>query len=162
MSTTERRLEQMAMRRCRLCRIAALLAACLSWTAAATERRDALRDIVEDQCLVDWRQSRSPSPCVKIVLPEAHGERDGYAVLADRKGGAHFLVIPTRTVSGIESRDLQEADTPNYFDAAWSARAEVAGVVGRALPRDLIGMAVNSRYARSQDQLHIHVECLQP
>lgn len=151
----------MADLRCRTCRMVAAIAACLWWTAAMAENRNALRDIVEDQCLVHWLQAHSAGPCLRVELPEPTGASNGYAVLADRKGGAHFLVIPTRIISGIESRELQEAGTPNYFDEAWSARAELAGAVGTALPRQLIGMAVNSRTARSQDQLHIHVECLQ-
>jgi CDP-diacylglycerol pyrophosphatase len=88
--------------------------------------------------------------------------RDGYAVLHDRKGGAHFLLIPTRTLSGIESPELIAADAPNYFDAAWTARREVEQSIGHALGREAIGMAVNAQHARSQDQLHIHVECLAP
>jgi CDP-diacylglycerol pyrophosphatase len=152
----------MADLRCRTCRTAAAFAVCIVSASATAENRNALRDIVEDQCLVHWRQSHSASPCRRVELPEANGAKDGYAVLADRKGGAHFLVIPTRTISGIESSALQEADAPNFFDGAWSARAELDGVVGHAVPRQLVGMAVNSRNARSQDQLHIHIECLQP
>jgi CDP-diacylglycerol pyrophosphatase len=33
-------------------------------------------------------------------------------------------------------------------------------VVGRAVPRSAVGLGVNSIWARSQDQLHIHVSCL--
>lgn len=150
----------MAELRSRACRTVAAVAVCLGWTAATAENRNALRDIVEDRCLVHWLQSHSADPCLRVELPEPNGARNGYAVLADRKGGAHFLVIPTRLISGIESRELQEAGTPNFFEGAWSVRAELAGAVGTALPRQYVGMAVNSRYARSQDQLHIHVECL--
>jgi CDP-diacylglycerol pyrophosphatase len=32
----------------------------------------------------------------------------------------------------------------------------------RQLPRDKIGMAINSAASRSQDQLHIHVACIAP
>ncbi len=152
----------MPVLRCGTHRWAVLLAACVAWPASAADGRDALREIVEEQCFVHWQRAHSPSPCLRVVLPEAQGERNGYAVLADRKGGAHFLVIPTRTISGIESAELQDPGTGNYFDAAWSARSELAGAVGRPLPRDFVGMAVNSRRARSQDQLHIHIECLQP
>lgn len=85
-----------------------------------------------------------------------------YAVLADRKGGAHFLLIPTQTIAGIENPNLLRAGTPNYFAAAWQARDRLAAVIGHPLRRDVIGLAINSAIARGQDQLHIHIECLQP
>ena len=124
---------------------------------APSANRDALRRIVQDQCAVHWSQQHSPSPCERIYLPEA---REGFAVLADRKGGAHFLLIPTRTVAGMESAELLEPGAPNYFADAWSARDLLARSVGHDVPRDAVGLALNPRHARSQDQLHIHIECL--
>jgi CDP-diacylglycerol pyrophosphatase len=129
---------------------------------ACGQNRDALREIAQDQCYPGWLAAHEPKPCERLVLSDATGLEDGYAVLHDRKGGAHFLLIPTRTLSGIESPELLAAGTPNYFDAAWTARAELERTVGHALRREAIGMAVNSQHARSQDQLHIHVECLEP
>ena len=130
--------------------------------AACGQNRDALREIAQEQCYPHWVAAHEPKPCERLVLPDSTGERDGYAVLHDRKGGAHFLLIPTRTLSGIESPELLAAGAPNYLAAAWTARAELERSVGHALRREAIGMAVNAHYARSQDQLHIHVECLQP
>jgi CDP-diacylglycerol pyrophosphatase len=114
--------------------------------------RDALRQIVQDECIVHWQQQHVASPCERV------GE--WYAVLADRKGGAHFLLIPTRTVTGVESPEVLEPDAPNYFAAAWQARDRIAAVVGHDVPRSAVGLAVNPKRARSQDQLHIHIECL--
>ena len=114
--------------------------------------RDALREIVQDECVIHWQQQHTAAPCERVA--------DGYAVLADRKGGAHFLLIPTRTVSGIESPAVFEPDAPNYFAAAWQARDRVAAVVGHDVPRSAVGLALNPKHARSQDQLHIHIECL--
>ncbi len=114
--------------------------------------RDALREIVQDECVVHWSEQHSAAPCERVG--------DGFAVLADRKGGAHFLLIPTKTLVGIESPELLEAGTPNYFAAAFQARDKVASVVGHSLGRSAIGLAVNPRHARSQDQLHIHIECI--
>lgn len=112
--------------------------------------------------MVDWISRRDPAPCVQVVLPDqGHGD-SGYAVLADRKGGAHFLVIPTRSIPGIESPVLAESRAPNYFAFAWNARSRLADVVGHSVPRGAVGLAVNPANARSQDQLHIHVECLSP
>jgi CDP-diacylglycerol pyrophosphatase len=132
----------------------------LSLNACSAANRDALRQIVQEQCAVHWLQQHSASPCERIYLPEAPHESEGFAVLADRKGGAHFLLIPTRTVAGMESAELLEPGAPNYFAAAWSARDLVARVVGHGIPRDAVGLALNPRHARTQDQLHIHIECL--
>jgi len=123
--------------------------------------RDALRHIVQERCVPHWRQLRDPAPCEQIELPDQDVQR-GYAVLADRKGGAHFLLIPTLTITGIEDPALLREQTPNYFAAAWQARGRLDAVMGHPLRRDVIGLAINSAIARGQDQLHIHVECLRP
>ena len=101
-----------------------------------------------------WRAEHDPAPCLRVT-PD-------YAVLADRKGGAHLLLIPTRSLSGIESPLLTEPGIPNYFAFAWEERDRLAVLAGRPLPRGVIGLAVNPVHARSQDQLHIHIECLRP
>jgi len=132
----------------------------LSTSNARAANRDALRQIVQEQCMVHWLQQHSASPCDRIHLPDPPHEREGFAVLADRKGGAHFLLIPTKTIAGMESPELLEPGTPNYFAAAWQARDRVAAVVGHSVPRSAVGMALNPQHARTQDQLHIHVECV--
>jgi CDP-diacylglycerol pyrophosphatase len=133
--------------------IATILIAGISLSSRALcANRDALREIVQDECVVHWQQQHSAAPCECVA--------DSYAVLADRKGGAHFLLIPTRTVTGIESPEVLEPDAPNYFAAAWQARDRVAAVVGHDVPRSAVGLALNPKHARSQDQLHIHIECL--
>jgi CDP-diacylglycerol pyrophosphatase len=138
---------------------AVLCAAALSSSPANGTDRLALRDIVQNQCLADWLSRHDPSPCVEVVLSDPGGAQ-GYALLADRKGGAHFLLIPIQDVPGIESPLLARADAPNYFALAWEARGLLNGRVGRPVPRDIVGLAVNPPGSRSQDQLHIHLECL--
>jgi CDP-diacylglycerol pyrophosphatase len=85
-----------------------------------------------------------------------------YAVLKDRRGHTQFLLIPTRQSPGIEDPALLAADAPNYWQAAWAARKYVFDSAGKALPRNDVGMAINSRWSRSQTQLHIHIDCLRP
>jgi CDP-diacylglycerol pyrophosphatase len=143
-----------------LCRWGGLLAFALSVNACAAPNRDALRHIVQDQCMVHWRQQHDARPCERIYLPDAPREREGYAILHDIKGGAHFLLIPTRTIAGMESAELLDGGTPNYFAAAWQARDLLAAAVGHGIRRGAIGLALNPRHARSQDQMHIHIECL--
>lgn len=132
----------------------------LALNACSAANRDALRHIVQDECAVHWLRQHSASPCERIYLPEAPRAREGFAILADRKGGAHFLLIPTRTIAGMESAELVEPGGPNYFADAWGARDLLARVVGHDVPRNAVGLALNPRHARSQDQLHIHIECL--
>jgi CDP-diacylglycerol pyrophosphatase len=132
--------------------------ACLA--AAPAGNRDALRRIVQDQCAVHWQQAHIATPCARIYLPGAPLEREGFAILPDRRGGAHFLLIPTESIAGMESAELLEPGAPNYFAAAWAARDLLSPVVGHSIRRGAIGMALNPRHARSQDQLHIHIECV--
>jgi len=139
---------------------AAALAAVVLATPACGANPDALRQIVEEQCLVHWAQRHDPAPCERIELGDPPRKDSGYALLADRKGGAHFLLIPTRRITGIESADLALPATPNYLAAAWRARGRLEAVVGHALPREAVGLAVNPVHARTQNQLHIHIECL--
>jgi CDP-diacylglycerol pyrophosphatase len=70
--------------------------------------------------------------------------------------------LPTQRISGIESPELLSSDAPNYWQAAWQSRRYVSAHLHRKLPRDDVGLAVNSAPDRSQDQLHVHVDCLQP
>jgi len=134
----------------------------LWWSAGASAsgNRDALRQIVHDQCVVNWLQSHRASPCERLYLPQTHAVSFGYAVLKDRKGGAHFLLIPTRAIGGLESPELLEPGAPNYFGAAWRARDQIAASVGHSVPRSAVGLAINPAHARTQDQFHIHIECL--
>jgi CDP-diacylglycerol pyrophosphatase len=122
-------------------------------------RRDALRRIVQQQCLPHFRQHGSPAPCV-LVIPAMAGADTGYAILHDRKGGAHFLLIPTRTITGIESAVLIDPAAPDYVAIAWQQRQVLEQHLHRPLPRDAVGLAINPHTARGQDQLHIHMECV--
>jgi CDP-diacylglycerol pyrophosphatase len=81
-------------------------------------------------------------------------------VLKDLVGATQFLLIPTGRVTGIESPELLAPDAPNYFAAAWRAKSFVDERAGWTLPRDWVSLAVNSEDARTQDQLHIHVDCV--
>ena len=124
--------------------------------------RDALRQVVQNQCLQNWRQHKDPSPCERIWLSSPQPDSPGYAVLEDRKGGAHYLLIPLQTFSGTESGELLDPDLPNYFAQAWNARDLLDAYVGHAVPRTAVGLALNTSRARDQDQFHIHIECLRP
>ena len=144
------------------CAWGALFAVALAPACGGAANRDALRQIVQEQCVVHWSQQHSVRPCERLFLPEAPHASEGFAVLADRKGGAHFLLIPVKTVAGMESPELLDPGTPNYFAAAWQARDLLSGAAGRPIRRGDVGLALNPRHARTQDQFHIHIECLRP
>jgi CDP-diacylglycerol pyrophosphatase len=137
----------------------ALIVAVGGMTAAhANADANALWTIVHDQCVPDQEASSDPAPCTLVDL-EA-GEEHGYAVLKDLVGATQFLVIPTNRISGIESPALLEPDAVNYFAEAWRARNFVDARAGTDIPRDWISLAINSALARSQNQLHIHIDCV--
>ena len=122
--------------------------------------RDAYRQIVQGQCVLNWKEHKDPAPCERVFLVNAKTGDSGYAVLADPKGGAHYLLIPTQTMAGIDSAELLDPDAPNYFAEAWHARDLLSKFVGHDVPRTAIGLVVNTARARTQDQFHIHIECL--
>jgi CDP-diacylglycerol pyrophosphatase len=119
---------------------------------------DALWKIVSGKCVPNQQEHGAPAPCAEVDL--TGGVDRGYAVLKDLIGDSQFLLIPTARVSGIESPELLAAEAPNYFAAAWRARRFTAERLHRDLPRDMTGLAVNSTSARSQNQLHIHIDCI--
>jgi CDP-diacylglycerol pyrophosphatase len=119
---------------------------------------DALWKIVHGRCVLDQQLNNDPAPCAAVLL--AGGEARGHAILKDYKGTAQFLLIPTARLKGIEAPELLADGAPNYFAAAWAARAEMETVLHRPVPREDVGLAINSPHARSQEQLHIHIDCL--
>jgi CDP-diacylglycerol pyrophosphatase len=140
----------------------ALVATLALAAAAATQAADrlALWRIVHDQCVPDEKANGSPAPCETVDI--SGGEDNGVAILKDLVGVAQFLAIPTRRIAGIESPEILAPSAPNYWRAAWAARGAMERRLARPLSRDMIGMAINSALARSQDQLHIHIDCLAP
>jgi len=136
-------------------RVAFLGVAVLS-VAPPSARADAnaLWHIVSERCVPDEKQNHSPFPCAKVDLA------DGYAVLKDLVGNTQFLLIPTIPVRGIESPEVMAPNAPNYWADAWQARSFVEDRARRHLPRDMLGLAINSLSGRSQNQLHIHIDCI--
>jgi CDP-diacylglycerol pyrophosphatase len=119
---------------------------------------NALWTIVHDTCVPDQETNGDPTPCSLVDVGD--GQRGGYVVLKDLVGATQFLVIPTDRITGIEGPSLLEPDAMNYFAPAWRARSFVDARAGVAVPRDWMSLAINSAEARSQDQLHIHVDCV--
>jgi CDP-diacylglycerol pyrophosphatase len=122
--------------------------------------RTVLWRIVHDKCVVDQQAHGAPAPCALVDI--AGGEDNGVAILKDIHGIAQHLAIPTRRIAGIESPDILDPALPNYWRAAWAARAYLNAGLPHELPRDAMGLAINASSRRSQDHLHIHIDCVAP
>ncbi len=120
----------------------------------------ALWRIVHDQCVPAAATGALPPPCVEIDA-EPGAARD-VAIIKDLVGIAQMLAIPTRRISGIEDPVMLTPDAPPVFAAGWKAKALVEARLGRPLPREAVALAINAQYARSQNQLHVHVDCARP
>ena len=127
---------------------------CLVVVDARAADPSVLWKITNDKCVPHMRQSNDPAPCSVVDL------NAGYVILKDLIGATQFLLIPTERISGIDSPEIVARNAPNYWDFAWRARTWTEARAGRSLPRDMLSLAINSPDARSQDQLHIHIDCV--
>ena len=134
-----------------------LLACFLPATAAAASERGLLWRVVQT-CVATQNLIGTPFPCLDVDLNG--GRERGFAVVRAPFEATHVVVSPTVRTIGIEAERLRANDAPNYFADAWMARHFVADGLRRQPDRTDIGLAVNSRLGRSQDQLHIHVDCI--
>ncbi|MBD8900581.1 CDP-diacylglycerol diphosphatase [Rhodanobacter sp. DHG33] len=126
------------------------------------EDRSRLWTLVHNECVPSFAQSRFPPlPCMEVDVTRPW-DVTGYAVLKDQAGRYQYLVLPLTRITGIESPALQVPNSPNYFAAAWTARLYVEAALHAIQPRDALSLVVNSTMDRSQDQLHIHVDCIRP
>ena len=118
----------------------------------------ALWRIVHDACVPHFEAGEGPKPCESVDLNG--GVEEGVAILKDLVGVAQMLAIPTRRITGIEDPQMLAPNAPKVFFAAWKAKPLVEARLRHALPREAIAIAINSKWARSQDQLHLHVDCV--
>ncbi len=134
-------------------RVALGLLACVAAGTIVAHAADpnALWKIVHDRC-VPGAAAGNPAPCVKVSADDA--------VLKDIQGATQFLLIPTARMTGIESPAVLAQGAPDYFADAWLARSYIDAKLGHPMPRDDIALAINPPTARSQEQLHIHVDCV--
>jgi CDP-diacylglycerol pyrophosphatase len=139
----------------RLALLAALLAAAWLGVRAASANRMALWEIVHNQCVPATQKGEPlPLPCLDVEKRTA--------AIKDRNGVAQVLVIPTDRITGIEDPAVLAPDAPDIFAAAWRERGLMRKYLATA-PQDAgLALTINSAEERSQDQLHIHVDCLKP
>jgi CDP-diacylglycerol pyrophosphatase len=119
------------------------------------QRRNDLWRVVHGVCSPHQQALKDPSPCLAV------DRTNGFALVPGDTGSGELLLVPTRRISGIEDPALLDPTTPNYWASAWDARHRLH--IGKeAVPDDWVGLAVNSEFSRTQDQLHIHVDCVKP
>ncbi|USU20385.1 CDP-diacylglycerol diphosphatase [Paraburkholderia fungorum] len=154
---TTSRLKHARLRQTILRTVAALALAC---TAAACARlaaidSNALWKIVDVRCVPSQQATGTPGQCTVVNLDKR------YAILKDIVGRSQHLLIPTDRVTGIESPFILAPNAPDYWDDAWTSRLYVEKSVKRTLPDNQLGLEINSQFRRSQNQLHIHIDCMQ-
>jgi CDP-diacylglycerol pyrophosphatase len=135
-------------------------ATCLVRDGAAAADPNTLWNIVHGKCVPDRLRTGAPDPCAAVHI--RHGVSSGYAVLKDLRGPAQYFLIPTSRISGIDSPAVLAPNAQNYFSHAWRQRRFVERRLHRKLPPEDTSLAVNSAEGRSQNQLHIHVDCVRP
>ena len=133
--------------------LAAILVSASALTANAANP-NALWEIIHGHCVPGQQSGTGPAPCQLVDLAE------GYAVLKDIRGDTQYLLLPTAEVAGIEDPKILATDAPNYWAAAWATRKYVDERAGQTIAREDLGLAINSREGRTQNQLHIHVDCI--
>jgi CDP-diacylglycerol pyrophosphatase len=117
---------------------------------------NALWHVVHDLCLRSETTVGSPAPCARVSLSGR------YAVIKDPERRTQLLLVPTDRIVGLESPSLLNPGEPNYWQEAWTARDLFQRQFSQPVPREDVGMAVNSAISRNQAQLHIHIDCVAP
>ncbi|WP_109481465.1 CDP-diacylglycerol diphosphatase [Paraburkholderia sp. C35] len=131
------------------------VALCTSGCALiATADPNALWKIVDHQCVPAARATGGAGFCTSVDLSKH------YAILKDINGNTQYLLIPTDRVTGIESPSVLAADAPDYWADAWSQRQDVGSRIGLTFPPNQLGLEINSEFRRTQNQLHIHMDCM--
>jgi CDP-diacylglycerol pyrophosphatase len=130
----------------------------LLFNAPALADPNALWRIVHGECVPHVEAGLGPKPCERVNLDG--GVEQGVVILKDLVGVSQMLAIPTRRITGIEDPQMLAPNAPPVFAVAWGAKSLVEERLHRTLPREAVGLAINSKWARSQEQLHVHVDCL--
>lgn len=110
--------------------------------------------VVSEFCVPAKTRLGTPFPCLDVRLDA------GRALVRAPFGGDEFLVVPLARVTGVEDPVARASAMPDLWSAGWAERGRLAEAVGRPIADDRMALAINSRAARSQDQYHVHVDCL--
>ena len=138
----------------RMAAVLAMVLAVAGCARLAAVDPDALWKIVDIRCVPSQQASGTPGQCTLVDLEKR------YAILKDIVGRSQYLLIPTDRVTGIESPLVLAPRAPAYWADAWAARGYVNRSVKRTLPDNQLGLEINSQFRRTQNQLHIHIDCM--
>ena len=130
----------------------------LASLGARAEDPDALWKIINGRCVPDQQQHATPDPCMLVDL--TGGVEHGFVLLKDRDGATQILLIPTAKITGIEAPAILAPDATNYFAQAWLAVPRLNALARHDLARDQASLAINAISGRTQNQLHIHIDCI--
>lgn len=136
-----------------------IVAATVGTAGADFLPRSALWTVVRS-CVLAKASLGTSFPCLEVSPPSA-GE-PGFAVIRAPGQATHIIVTPTDQITGIESPLLLQPQAGGYWRAALAARRFVVEASIGPASLDSVGLALNSERTRSQDQLHIHAECVRP
>jgi len=137
-------------------RLLLVVASLLALAGTARADPDALWKIIHDKCVPDQQGHGQPAPCAKVDLAA------GYVILKDLIGDTQYLLMPTDKITGIDDPAVLAPGARNYFADSWAERHYTEDAAKHLLPRDAMSLAINSVTARSQNQLHIHIDCIRP
>ena len=120
--------------------------------------RMVLWTIAHDRCVASVKASGSTKPCEVVEIAGANDR--GFIILKDLRGDTQYLIIPTERITGIEDPAVLAPDAVNYFAEGWHHMPFVSKAAHRHLPDDSLSLAINAPTGRTQDQLHIHLDCI--
>ena len=110
---------------------------------------------VVSQCLAVKSLTGLTFPCAEVSPATASDV--GSILLKSPRSPTEYLLTPAVPIAGLEDPQAAAPSARSLWEKAWEERQRVADAAGVAVDR--IGLAVNSRGSRTQDEFHIHIEC---
>ena len=152
-----RRLEKVWTLSSRVCILCIAVASAFSAQAAvAGVSRGALWRVIQT-CLINHALTGAAFPCLEVNVSD--GNERGYAILRPPFAASDLILAPTRELSASRIRPSRPW-TPQTISRTPGMPKFLQDAPQKPVTRDEIVLAVNSRQARTQDQLHIHIGCL--
>lgn len=136
-----------------LAAVAAVVGTGMAIVMSTLENPDALWSVVQS-CVEAKKHGHTLRAGCLAVDPS-----NEVAILPGIIGRYHYLAVPTIRMTGIEDPQVKDPHLPNYWELAWSAAYRYFPKRVTANRAD-IGLAINSKLGRTQNQLHIHIACL--
>jgi CDP-diacylglycerol pyrophosphatase len=150
-------LRMMIVASTRLRRIAAIALLVAAWPALAIALDASALWSVVRYCSLQNRAIGLPFPCLDV---REDGNGNGYALIRSPGFRSEILLVPTTRITGVEDPRAASPKAALFWRRAWEARDLVARGLGRPLGWRDLGLVVNAKPSRTQDQLHIHIDCV--